>query len=74
MKTELILIIVAVLLLGGASVVILIREPARPKPRSFESELPTAMSNYQKTFKLDTSKPHFPDGKPTTNQTNSPRP
>jgi hypothetical protein len=74
MKTKLIIIVVAVLLLSGATVVIMVREPARPKPRSVASELPTAMSNYQKTFKLDTSKPHFPDGKPATNQTNSLRP
>lgn len=73
MKTKLILIIAAVLVLGGATVVIVVREP-KPKPRSFESELPTAMSNYQKTFKLDTSAPHFPDGKSVTNKTNSVKP
>ncbi len=30
-----------------------------------ENELPNAMSNYQKTFKLDTSTPVFPDGQTT---------
>lgn len=76
MKTKLILIIVVVLVLGGATVVVVVRKPASPipKPGSFESELPIAMSNYQKTFKLDTSAPHFPDGKPATNRTNSAKP
>jgi hypothetical protein len=39
-----------------------------------ENELPTVMSNYQKTFKLDTSPAIFPDGKSTnlSRKTNAP--
>lgn len=65
MKRKL-LYLAIVALLGGSLVIVVIREPA-PAPKPLESELPTAMSNYHRTFKLDTSPAIFPDGK-TTNR------
>jgi hypothetical protein len=55
-------ILIGVLVVTAATVIVLIRQPSR---HSVENELPTVMSNYQKTFKLDTSPAIFPDGKST---------
>jgi hypothetical protein len=55
-------LLVGVLVVTAATVIVLIRQPSR---HSVENELPTVMSNYQKTFKLDTSPAMFPDGKST---------
>jgi hypothetical protein len=57
----------------AATAIVLVRHPSRG---SVENELPQAMSNYQKTFKLDTSPAIFPDGKPTnlSSKTNAPNP
>jgi hypothetical protein len=55
-------ILIGVLVLISATAIVLIRQPSR---HSVENELPTVMSNYQKTFKLDTSPAIFPDGKST---------
>ena len=55
-------ILIGVLVVIAATVIVLIRQPSR---HSVENDLPTVMSNYQKTFKLDTSPAIFPDGKST---------
>ena len=55
-------ILIGVLVVISATAMVLIRQPSR---HSVENELPTVMSNYQKTFKLDTSPAIFPDGKST---------
>jgi hypothetical protein len=55
-------LLIGVLVVTAATVIVLIRQPSR---HSVENELPTVMSNYQKTFKLDTSPAIFPDGKST---------
>jgi len=66
-------LLIGVLVVSAATVVILIRQPSRHR---VENELPTVMSNYQKTFKLDTSPAIFPDGKSTnlSSKTNAPNP
>lgn len=54
---------------GGVAVVVIVLvaiiAARRHSSSSVENELPNAMSNYQKTFKLDTSTPVFPDGRTT---------
>jgi hypothetical protein len=60
MKTK-ILIVVALVLIVGASVIVVLQSR-----RGFtieQTHLPQVMSNYAKTFKLDTSPAYFPDGK-----------
>ncbi len=66
-------LLVGLIVVIAATAIVLIRQPSR---RSVENELPTVMSNYQKTFKLDTSPAIFPDGKTTNspNATNAPKP
>jgi len=66
-------ILVCVLVVIVATIIVLIRQESR---HSVENELPNAMSNYQKTFKLDTSPAIFPDGKSTnlSSKTNAPNP
>ena len=66
-------ILVSVLVVIAATVIVLIRQQSR---QSVENELPNTMSNYQKTFKLDTSPAIFPDGKSTNlpSKTNAPNP
>ena len=72
MKLKLTLVI-GILIAVAATVIVMIRQQSR---RSIENELPTAMSNYQKTFKLDTSPAIFPDGKATnlSSKTNALKP
>ena len=64
-------ILIGVLVVITATVIVLIWQPSR---HNVENELPTVMSNYQKTFKLDTSSSIFPDGKSTNlpRKTNAP--
>ena len=66
-------ILVSVLVVIAATVIVLIRQQSR---QSVENELPNTMSNYQKTFKLDTSPAIFPDGQSTnpSSKTNAPNP
>jgi hypothetical protein len=66
-------LLIGVLVVIAATVIILIRQQSR---HSVENELPNAMSNYQKRFKLDTSPAIFPDGKSTnlSSKTNAPNP
>jgi hypothetical protein len=66
-------LLIGVLVFIAATVVVLIRQPSR---HSVENELPTVTSNYQKTFKLDTSPAIFPDGKSTnlSSKTNAANP
>jgi hypothetical protein len=57
----------------AVTVIVIVRQQSR---RNFYGELPQVMSNYQKTFKLDTSPAVFPDGKTAvlSNKTNAPNP
>jgi len=66
-------LLVGLIVVVAATAIVMVRQQSR---RSVENELPTAMSNYQKTFKLDTSPAIFPDGKSTnlSNKTNAPKP
>ena len=60
MKTK-ILIAVALIVIVGVGVIVILQTR-----RGFtiqETHLPQVMSNYAKTFKLDTSPAYFPDGK-----------
>jgi hypothetical protein len=59
MKLKLLLLIAGVAMVGSTiSVLVILSHPRQVKfsPPS-ESQLPTAMSNYSKTFKLNTSPP-----------------
>jgi hypothetical protein len=56
MKLKILLLIVGVAI-GGGITVIVIQSPSRQLPPPAESQLPTAISNYNKTFKLKTSPP-----------------
>ena len=64
-------LLIGVIVVSAATVVVLLRQESR---HSVENELPTVMSNYEKTFKLDTSPAIFPDGKSTnlSRKTNAP--
>ncbi len=66
-------LLVGLIVVIAATAIVLIRQQSR---RSVENELPTVMSNYQKTFKLDTSPAIFPDGRTTNspNVTNASKP
>jgi hypothetical protein len=71
MKTKIILIIGLILMIA-TTVVVTVRQQSR---RSLYGDLPQVMSNYQRTFKLDTSPAVFPDGKTVTpNKTNAANP
>jgi hypothetical protein len=65
--------LIALILVIVAIAIVVVREQSR---RGAESELHQVMSNYQKTFKLDTSPAIFPDGKAKTSSgnTNTPKP
>ncbi|HEX3855760.1 MAG TPA: hypothetical protein VHY30_00510 [Verrucomicrobiae bacterium] len=59
MKLKILLLIAVIAMVGGSVTVLVIQSNARklkfqPTP---ESQLPTAISNYSKTFKLNTSPP-----------------
>ena len=59
MKLKILLLIAVIAMVGGSITVLVIQSIARklkiqPPP---ESQLPTAISNYTKTFKLNTSPP-----------------
>ncbi len=64
--------LIALILVIVAIAIVVVRVQAR---RGAESDLPQVMSNYQKTFKLDTSPAIFPDGKGKTSSgnTNTPK-
>jgi hypothetical protein len=71
MKTKLILSI-ALVVVVGATVAVILRQQER---QGVGSQLPQVMSNYQKTFKLDTSPAIFPDGKAAgASKTNASKP
>ena len=68
MKSKLVITIAVVVVVTAAVIVIL------QSRRGFtiqETHLPQVMSNYAKTFKLDTSPAYFPDGKPGNSQSNT---
>jgi hypothetical protein len=59
MKLKILLLVAGVAVIGGSVTVLVIQSNAhkvkfQPMP---ESQLPTAISNYSKTFKLNTSPP-----------------
>jgi hypothetical protein len=58
MKLKILLLVAGVAVIGGSVTVLVIQSHSRPlKFPPPESELPTAISNYSKTFKLNTSPP-----------------
>jgi hypothetical protein len=58
MKLKILLLIAGVAVIGGSVTVLVIQSHSRPLNFSPpESQLPTAISNYSKTFKLNTSPP-----------------
>jgi hypothetical protein len=65
--------LIALILVIAAITIVVVREQSS---RGAESGLPRVMSNYQKTFKLDTSPAIFPEGKAKTSSgnTNAARP
>lgn len=63
-----ILLLGAVMAVVGSSVTVLViqsHQPAKAGPPN--DQLPTALSNYSKTFKLNTSPPLWPGAKGATN-------
>ena len=58
MKLKIILLFAGIALVG-TTVIVILNQPRRPQPKTqmMENELPTAMSNYSKTFKLNTNPP-----------------
>ena len=54
-----ILLLVAGLVMAGSTVIVIVMQPPQPAtlPPALVSQLPTTMSNYNKTFKLKTSPP-----------------
>jgi hypothetical protein len=64
MKLKIILLLAGAAVIGGSVTVLVIQ--SRPRPMTFappDNQLPTAISNYSKTFKLNTSPPIW--GQPT---------
>ena len=64
-----IFILVAAIAMIGISVIVIVRQ-SRSQQVKFappSNQLPTAISNYSKTFKLNTSPPLWPDAKGLTN-------
>ena len=58
MKLKLLLLVAGIAAIGGSVTVLVIQSHSRPlKFPPPESELPAAISNYSKTFKLNTSPP-----------------
>ena len=58
MKLKILLLIAGVAVIGGSVTVLVIQSHSRPLNFSPpESQLPAAISNYSKTFKLNTSPP-----------------
>ena len=59
MKLKIILLIAGVAVIGGSVTVLVIQSHSRPLkfPTTPENQLPAAISNYSKTFKLNTSPP-----------------
>ncbi|MGA2279434.1 MAG: hypothetical protein ABSG80_03940 [Verrucomicrobiota bacterium] len=58
MKLKILLLVAGVVAIGSSIIVLLL--PLRPHQLKFppaENQLPTALSNYSKTFKLNTSPP-----------------
>ena len=71
MKLKFIIIVLA-LLMAGSSVLVILKQarPSREKIDPTEDQLPTAMSTYSKTFKLNTNPPIWTapaNGRSTTN-------
>ncbi|HEX5398259.1 MAG TPA: hypothetical protein VFY06_04350 [Verrucomicrobiae bacterium] len=58
MKLKILLSIVVIAMVGGSVTVLVVQSRQHPlKPAPPESQLPTAISNYSKTFKLNTNPP-----------------
>jgi hypothetical protein len=69
MKLKILLLVAAIAVTGGSVTVLLVQSSQhRQKIISPEyQQLPTAMSNYSKTFKLNTSPPIWQESKGATN-------
>jgi hypothetical protein len=67
MKLKISILLLIAGITGASIAVVLIQSKARQQERNQESQLPTAISNYSKTFKLNTSPPIWPDTKGVTN-------
>jgi hypothetical protein len=69
MKLKILLLVAAIAVAGGSVTVLLIQSSQhRQKTASPEyQQLPTAMSNYSRTFKLNTSPPIWQESKGVTN-------
>ena len=58
MKLKILLLIAVIAMVGGSVTVLVIQShPRQLKFPPLENQLPTAISNYSKTFKLNTSPP-----------------
>ena len=70
MKLKILLLVAVVAVIGGSVTVLVIQSHSRQLkfPPPSESQLPTAISNYSKTFKLNTSPPIW--GQPQKGITN----
>lgn len=71
MKLKIILFAAAIAIVG-ASIIVMVNQPRRAQVKSAQAQdsLPTAISNYSKTFKLNTNPPIWPmsaNGRNTTN-------
>jgi hypothetical protein len=67
MKLKIILLVAVVAAVGGGITVIVRQSHSRQSLPTVESQLPTVISNYHKTFKLKTSPPIW--GEPTSGVT-----
>jgi hypothetical protein len=59
MKTKLLLLIALIAIAGGSVTVLVVNSNARKERQA--SQLPTALSNYSQTFKLNTNPPLWPE-------------
>ncbi len=67
MKLKISILLLIAGITGASIAVVLIQSKARRQEQNQESQLPTAISNYSKTFKLNTSPPIWRDAKGVTN-------
>jgi hypothetical protein len=61
MKTKFLLLIAFIAVAGSSVVVLVVNSPARKERQAPPSQLPTALSNYNQTFKLNTNPPLWPE-------------
>lgn len=61
MKIKLLLLIALIAVVGGSITVLVRDSKARKGRQTPPSQLPTALSNYNQTFKLNTNPPLWPE-------------